>query len=147
VAVTGLPIPHLEVSARLNYLYNFKNYRPALGYLYGNQIPPPVKDAQAGQAGWVNFAASYEFPDTFHWGVNGYYFMQFNLNVYDMLDGSSNPGRQYNDFGKVSILAIGPGVLWEASAHDKLFFNFYYQTMADNWTESDVFNLHWIHGF
>jgi hypothetical protein len=52
-AATVLPLPHLEVSARLYFLYNFKNDRPALGYLYGLQIPPAVKRSQAGQAGWV----------------------------------------------------------------------------------------------
>ena len=60
-AMTVLPLPHLEISARFNYLYNFKNDKPAIGsQLYSLTVPPAVKSVQAGQAGWVNFAASYE---------------------------------------------------------------------------------------
>jgi hypothetical protein len=111
-------------------------------------VPPRVKDAQAGQAGWVNFAASYEPIQTLHLGVNGYYFMQLNLDLYEMQDGSSNPGLWANgDTGKASFLGIGPGVLWDASAHDKLFANVYFQTMVRNRVQSNVVNLHWIHGF
>ena len=109
LAMTVMPLPHLEISARLNYLYNFKNFRPALGRLYMNEEPPAVKSAQAGQAGWINFAASYEILSGFNIGVNGYYFHQFNLDLWEMLDGSSNPGIQYADLGKLRILAIGPG--------------------------------------
>ena len=49
--------------------------------------------------------------------------------------------------GLASILAIGPGALWEFGAHDKLFANVYFQTSVHNLAQSDVFNLHWIHGF
>jgi hypothetical protein len=147
-AATVLPLPHLEISARLHYLYNFKNDRPALGYLYGLQIPPPVRRSQAGQAGWVNFAASYEILHGLHLGVNGYYFLQFNLDLFEMRDGSSNDGHQFlNDSGKASFLGIGPGAFWEVGEHDKLFANVYFQTMVHNRAVSKVFNLHWIHGF
>jgi hypothetical protein len=146
-AATLLPFPHLEITARLNYLYNFKNYRPALGYLYSLQIPPAVDYAQAGQAGWVNFAASYEVVHGLHIGANGYYFYQFNQDLFQMHDGSSNPGQFLNDSGKASFLGIGPGVFWEAAEHDKLFANVYFQTAVRNHTQANVFNLRWIHGF
>jgi hypothetical protein len=156
-AATVLPLPHLEISARLNYLYNFKNDRPAIGSkLYALSMPPPVKDAQAGQAGWVNFAASYEILPTFHLGVNGYYFQQFNLDLYEMQDGSSGSGggrgpasgeRNFYDTGKASFFGIGPGLLWEAGPHDRLFANVYFQTLVHNRAQSKVFNLHWVHGF
>jgi len=153
-AATVLPLPHLELSVRLNYLYNFKNWRPALGRYYSQSSAPDsialggtVRSAQAGQAGWANFAASYEFLAGLHVGVNGYYFQQFNLDLYEMQDGSSNPGTGFGDSGLASILAIGPGALWEFTAHDKLFANVYFQTMVHNWTQSKIFNLHWIHGF
>jgi hypothetical protein len=146
-AATVLPLPHLEVSWRLHYLYNFRNDRPALGYLYRLQIPPAVKSAQAGQAGWVNFAASYEVLHGLHVGVNGYYFLQFNLDLFQMRDGSSNPGTFFNDSGKASVLGIGPGAFWEVGDHDKLYANVYFQTLVRNRAESKVVNLHWIHGF
>jgi hypothetical protein len=156
-AATVLPVPHLEISARLNYLYNFKNNRPAIGSkLYGLSMPPPVKDSQAGQAGWLNFAASYEVLPSLHVGVNGYYFMQLNLDLYEMQDGSSGSGggrgpasgeRNFYDTGKASFLGIGPGLLWEADPHNKFFANLYFQTMVHNRAQSKVLNLHWIHGF
>ena len=64
-----------------------------------------------------------------------------------MQDGSSNPGTGFGDTGLASILAIGPGLLWEFVAHDKLFANVYFQTSVDNLAQSTVFNLHWVHGF
>ena len=147
IAATVLPIPHLELSVRLNYLYNFKNVRPALGYLYGLQVPPAVKDARAGQAGWLNFAASYEVVHPLHVGVNGYYFQQLNLDLWEMQDGSSNPGTSFADNGKLRFLGIGPGAMFDFGEHDKLFANVYFQTMVHNGAESTVFNLHYIHGF
>jgi hypothetical protein len=49
--------------------------------------------------------------------------------------------------GKASVLGIGPGAFWEAGDHDKLFANVYFQTAVHNRPESNVVNLHWIHGF
>ncbi len=153
-AATVLPLPHLEVSARIHYLYNFKNYRPALGYLYGLQLQPQnlvgsgLKSAQAGQAGWVNFTVSYEVLHGLHLGANGYYFLQFNLDKWEYFDGSSDAGTNaYNDSGKASVLGIGPGLLWEIGQHDKLFANVYFPAMVHNRAESTVLNLHWVHGF
>lgn len=146
-AATVLPLPGLELSARLHYLYNFANVRPALGRLYGLQVPPAVKSAQAGQAGWVNFAASYEILEGFRLGANGYYFHQLNLDLWRMQDGSSNPGVQFADTGKARLFALGPGVMWAPADHDKLFANFYFQTMAYNQPQANVLNLRWVHGF
>ena len=146
-AATVLPFPHFEVSARVHYLYNFKNVRPALGRLYSNEVPPPVKSAQAGQAGWVNFATSYELFKDFRIGANGYYFQQFNLDLWEMLDGTSNPGISYADTGKLRIFSIGPGLMWSPADHDKLYANFYMQLLVENGPQSNVLNLRWVHGF
>jgi hypothetical protein len=146
-AATVLPLPHLELSVRLHYLYNFKNMRPALGRLYGNEVPPPVKSAQAGQAGWINFASSYEILRGFHLGANGYYFHQFNLDLWEMLDGTSNPGLSFADTGKLRIFGVGPGVMWSVADHDKLFANVYFQLLVENGPQSNVVNLRWVHGF
>jgi len=146
-AATVVPLPHLEISARLHYLYNFQNHRPAFGRFYSLQNPPAIDGAQAGQAGWVNFAASYEIVDTFHIGPNGYYFHQFNLDKWELLDGTSEPGLRFHDTGKRRLFAIGPGVLWRAAEHDKLFANVYFQLLSENGPEGNVVNLRWVHGF
>ena len=147
-AATVLPLPHLEISARLHYLYNFPNERPALGRLYSLQVPPQVERARAGQAAWVNFATSYEVLHDFHVGLNGYYFAQLNLDWYQMHDGSTNQGIFNTDLGKASFLGIGPGLMWSVDEHDKLFANFYTQTGVRNWPKADlIVNLRFIHGF
>jgi hypothetical protein len=160
-AVTVLPLPHLELSARFNYLYNLKNNRPALGRLYGLQVQPQnvvgsgLESAQAGQAGWVNFTLSYELLHLLdvqsphvYLGVNGYYFQQLNLDKWEYFDGSSVSGKNiYNDDGKASVLGIGPGTLIELGPHDRLYANVYFQTLVRNRADTTVFNLHWTHGF
>lgn len=146
-AATVLPLPQLELSVRLHYLYNFKNVRPALGRLYSNQVPPPVESAQAGQAGWINFASSYEIFRDFHLGANGYYFQQFNLDLWEMLDGTSNPGVSFADGGKQRIFGIGPGLMWGFGEHEKVFANVYFQLLVENGPQANVFNLRWVHGF
>lgn len=154
-AGTVLPWPWLELSLRLNYLYNFKNYRPALGSrMYDLEEPPKVKSVQAGQAGWVNFAASMGlFPhlvsvDTgLNIGVNGYYFHQFNLDLWEMQDGSSNPGLLFMDTGKAKFFALGPGIFWKATKHDKFFVNVYFQLIAEHKAQCNIVNLRWVHGF
>jgi len=147
-AATVLPLPHLEVSWRLHYLYNFANEKPALGRLYTLQVPPDVKRSRAGQAVWANFAASYEILHGFDVGVNGYYFAQLKLDWYEMGDGSTNQGIFNTDLGKASFLGIGPGLMWSVDEHDKLFANVYTQTAVRNWPVADlIVNLRWIHGF
>jgi len=146
-AATVVPFPRFELSVRLHYLYNFKTHRPALGRLYSNEVPPAIKSAQAGQAAWINFATSYEVLDHFHLGANGYYFHQINLDLWEMQDGSSNPGTQFADTGKARILAIGPGLMWSVGDHEKLFANFYVQTTVHNGPQANVLNLRWVHGF
>jgi hypothetical protein len=145
-AVTVLPIHRLEISARFHYLYNFRNDRPA--------NPPPVMpavvSAQAGQAFWVNYAASFEVVEKLHVGVNGYYFAQFTDDQYTYADGSKNNGQavpELGDEGRAKFLTIGPGVFWDVGKQDKLFFNAYFTLLADNHPSSSLFNLHYIHSF
>ena len=109
---------------------------------------PPIASAQAGQAGWINFATSVDVYKGLNIGLNGYYFHQFNLDRWDWMDGTSYPGLMYNDSGKLRILAAGAGVMWAPPAkHDRLFFNYYHQILVENGLKSDVFNLRWVHGF
>jgi hypothetical protein len=144
-ALTFLPFAGFELSARLNYLYNFTNHRPA-GIPPAPPGAPTVSSAQAGQAGWVNFAASYAIVSSFRFGVNGYYFQQFTTDTYRYSDGSENSGTPA-DSGKASFLGIGPGAAWDADQNNKLLVNFYFQTVVKNVPQSDVLNLHYIHSF
>jgi hypothetical protein len=145
-AVTVLPIHRLEISARFHYLYNFTNNRPA----NPPPIMPGVVGAQAGQAFWVNYAASVEIIDRFHLGVNGYYFAQFTDDEYTYADGTRNNGQaepELGDEGRAKLLTIGPGLFWDADKQNKLFLNAYFTLVADNRSSSTVFNLHYIHSF
>ena len=147
-AATIMPIEHWEISARFHFLYNFKTQRPAFGRFYSLQNPPAIDSAQAGTSGWVNFATSYEIFESFHVGANGYYFHQFNLDSWNLLDGSSEPGLRFHDTGKRKILAVGPGVLWHATKQDHLFANGYTQLLSEHGPDADLtINLRWVHGF
>lgn len=145
-AVTGLPIKHLELSARFHYLYNAENLRPA--------NPPPVMpavvSAKAGQAFWVNFTASYEIIEKLHLGVNGYFFTQFTDDRYTYADGTQNNGEAVpalGDEGRARFLSLGPGVFWDVNKENKLFANAYFPLFSYNRPSSMVFNLHYIHSF
>ena len=145
-AVTVLPVHRLEISARFHYLYNFTNDRPA--------NPPPgmpgVVGVQAGQAFWVNYAASVEVVDRLHIGVNGYFFAQLTDDEYTYADGTKNNGQavpELGDEGKAKFLTVGPGAFWDVDKENKLFFNAYFTVLADNRPSSMVFNLHYIHSF
>lgn len=145
-AITVLPVHRLEISARVTYLYNFTNHRPA------NPFPvyPPVDSVKAGQAGWINFAASFEVLNTLHLGVNGYYFRQFTEDRYTYTDGTSGTGPSnyvLGDFGPAQMLALGPGLFWDFSKTDKFFFNAYFSIKVDNRPQQTTFNLHYIHDF
>jgi hypothetical protein len=154
-AGTVLPLPYIEISARLHYLYNFKNYRPSISdRFYNLQSPPKLKSAQAGQAGWINFAASLGlFPHLIHVdtelnvGVNGFFFYQFNLDKWEYEDGTSDRGVLFMDTGKALVFAIGPGVMWKAGKHDKLFANLYFEPIVEHKAVCTVTNLRWVHGF
>jgi hypothetical protein len=145
-ALTVLPVHRLEISARLNYLYNFTNHRPA------NPFPvyPAVDSVKPGQAFWVNYAASFEVLDHVHLGVNGYYFRQLTFDRYTYVDGTSGDGPSnyvLGDQGNAKMLAIGPGVFWDATKTDKFFFNAYFSVKVTNRPQQNTFNLHYIHEF
>jgi hypothetical protein len=149
VAFTALPIPGLELSARLHYLYNFVNRRPAYS---GEGLPPSAlvapSTAQAGQAFWVNFAASYEIVRTIHLGMNGYYFTQFNDDTFTYNGAQANDnGSELGDPGRATFLAIGPGVFWDMDKQNKVFANAYFSVFADSRPDNNEFILRYIHSF
>jgi hypothetical protein len=145
-AVTVLPVHRLEISARFNYLYNFTNHRPANPF----PVDPPVASVKAGQAYWINYAASYEVLNKLHLGINGYYFKQFTDDRYTYTDGTSAPGPSnfvLGDQGMAEMLALGPGLFWDFSKNDKFFLNAYFSIKVDNRPEQNTFNFHYIHDF
>ena len=145
-AVTVLPVHRPEISARFNYLYNFTNHRPANPF----PVDPAVDSVKAGQAFWVNYAASFEVIEKVHLGVNGYYFRQLTQDRYTYADGTSADGPSnfvLGDQGLAKMIAIGPGVFWDAGKNDKLFFNAYFSVKVDNRPQQNTFNLHYIHEF
>lgn len=139
-AATWLPSPKIEVSWRAHYLYNFANYAPA-------GVTPAVVKAQAGRAGWINFATSYAVTPKFDLGINGYYFKQFSGDRWTYADGSVTDGAELGDSGEVSMFAVGPGAQWNPNEKNHWSFNVYFRTAAHNTTRGTVFNVHWIHAF
>lgn len=139
-AATVLPTPKTEISWRLLYLYNFKNNDPA-------GVPSTVTDAKAGQAAWINFAASYAIKQNLNVGLNGYFFKQFTKDKFTYQDGSTTDGQLFGDSGKAEVFAIGPGMFWKINKGNTLAVNLYFQTMAHNRARGNVFNVQWTHPF
>ena len=98
-AFTILPAPRYELSARLNYLYNFSNNAPA-----SSSPISPGTYTRAGQAVWINFATSYATMPGLNVGINGYYFKQITN---DSVDGIAQSNS------KVINLSIGPCISYE----------------------------------
>lgn len=126
-AASLFPLPKVEISWRLHYLYNFKNHDPAASYplAFDNQ---PVSDTQAGQAAWINFTTSYALTPTLHVGINGYFFRQLADN---RINGTSVAGRE-------QVLGIGPGLFWQMSGNRALWLNAYTETAVRNRTRNSL---------
>ncbi len=135
-AVTVLPTPKTEISWRLHYLYNFSNNNPGL---------PQTRSDKAGQAGWVNFTASYAVKPNLNIGINGYYFKQFTNDAYS--SSIPNIGQLTGDTGKAMVFAIGPGAAWKPDAKNFWFLDLYDQVEAKNRTRGIQLNLRWLHAF
>jgi len=133
LAVTLLPIPKWEVSVRFNYDYNFSTSR--------GSNPPQIpgfafNDGHAGQAAWLNFAASYEVIEGVRPGLNGFWLQQLTN---DSTNGISVPGTQ------VEQLYLGPGVNWQVNKTSVANFNVYLPISAKNTPAGPQFNILYIH--
>ncbi|MBU9172109.1 transporter [Burkholderia gladioli] len=124
-AASLFPLPKVELSWRLHYLYNFRNHDPSASYplAFNNQ---PVGDTQAGQAAWINFATSYALTPSLHVGVNGYFFRQLGD---DRINGTSVAGRE-------QVLGIGPGLFWQMTRTRALWLNAYTETAVRDRTRN-----------
>lgn len=132
-AMTVLPVAGLEISARLNYLYNFQNNHPA-----SSTALPPGTNYHAGQAGWVNFDASYTIAPGLDVGVNGYYFKQFTE---DRTDGIPQHGSQTTN------VSIGPGATYALNKTNYLFGNAYLPVIEKNTASGFHLVFRWVHVF
>ena len=98
-----------------------------------------LEEIQAGQAVHANFAGAYEIvPQTLRVGVNGYYLKQ----VTDLeVNGDDVKGQ------REEVFAVGPGAVYHLSPDNHLFFNAYFETVAENRPEGYRLNLRWTHHF
>jgi hypothetical protein len=122
-----MPAPRWEMSGRLHNLHNFKNDDPASSspLLFEGQ---PVRNTQAGDAAWANFAASYEVMPKLSVGLNGYYFKQ--------LEDDKVNGHTLED-SREKVLGIGPGLFWKASESEGFWLNLYNETNVENRAKND----------
>lgn len=119
------------VSARLHYLYNFKNDNP--GYGYGD-----VSDVQAGQALHANFATEYAVTDKLRLGVNGYWLDQITDTK---VDGHGLSGR------REKVWAVGPGSMYSFSPDDHIFANAYFEQDVKSRPEGTRLVFRYTHHF
>lgn len=130
-AMTYLPTPKVELSTRINYLYNFTNDDP-------NAAPPGVLDFKAGDALWANFTASYEVWPSVRLGVNGYYFQQ--------LSEDKENGHRAND-SRTTDFSMGPGGAWQIDRNNVVLSNVYVPVTEKNTVSGFHMNFRWIHMF
>lgn len=134
-AVTVLPTPQWEISARLNYVYNFRADKAA--------NPPPVpgfafRNGKAGDAAWLNFATSYALGPSFRLGLAGYYLKQLR-------DNETN-GQRVADT-KQTQFYLGPGASWQFDRRNILNANFYAPVEVKNAAAGNNVNFQYIHVF
>ncbi len=126
-AATWMPAPRWEASWRLYYLHNFRNDEPASSSPLSFR-GESVRNTQAGNAAWINFATSYEVLPNISVGLNGYYFKQLS-------DDRVN-GHRLED-SREQVLGIGPGMFWKIEDGKGFWLNAYHETDAENRAQND----------
>ncbi|SON93458.1 conserved exported hypothetical protein [Xanthomonas citri pv. fuscans] len=132
-AFTVLPTPRWELSARINYIYNFRSERRP-------NLPPgfDFRNGQAGDAGWINFATSWEVAPKLRLGINAYYLTQFR-------DNRTNDQRVPDS--RQRAFYAGPGGVWRFDAKNILFANVYLPVEVRNAASGNNVNFEYVHVF
>jgi hypothetical protein len=141
-AMTVMPTPKTEFSMRLHYLYNFANNNPGANLSDGPQFaqadPFVIRNFRAGQAVWINFAASYKVLPNLEVGVNGYWFRQITDDYVDGIQQTAD---------RTTNLSLGPGAQWTVNRSNYVFVNMYLPVVERNTYSGFHMNLRWIHVF
>ncbi|HTS19266.1 MAG TPA: transporter [Verrucomicrobiae bacterium] len=125
---TWFVLPQWTMSLRFHYLWNDRNDDPAGG----------LDSEQPGQSIHANFATEYEVvPQHLRIGMNGYFFEQITDS---QVDGNNVPGHE-------QVVALGPGLLWDITQNDHVFFDAYYEFAAKYRPEGQRYTLRWVHHF
>ncbi|KAB7765218.1 SphA family protein [Xanthomonas maliensis] len=132
-AFTVQPTDNWEISARVNYIYNFRTDR-------AGGVPPipgfQFRNGQAGDGVWVNLASSYKVSPQLRLGVNGYYLQQLK-------DNETN-GLRVED-SKRKLFYLGPGLSWQAGPGNFLNVNLYLPVDVKNSPAGPTFNVMLVH--
>jgi hypothetical protein len=108
-AVTWLPTPQWELSAKFMYDFNTRQEDYAPG--------PPVKvDRTPGQEFHVDFNTSYAVMPNLRAGVGGYYYRQVTNDDYHNLDNFPEPLRavlEDLEDDQSQVWALGPGIWYQ----------------------------------
>jgi hypothetical protein len=124
--------PKWTASWRIHYLWNAENDDPNRNFVGAD-------DTQAGQALHLNFATDYEVIEKrLRLGLNGYYLKQIT-------DTQANGHDVYDSMEQV--FGIGPGAVFHYSQNTHFFFNFYFETAAENRPEGYRMTLRWVQHF
>ncbi len=108
-AVTWLPAPAIELSAKFMYDFNTRQD----DFLPG---PPVNLDRTPGDEFHVDFAASYAVQPNLRLGVSGYYYRQVEDDDYHGLDAFPEPLRaalEGMEGAQSRVWALGPGVWYQ----------------------------------
>lgn len=123
---TLLPLPHWEISWRVNYIHNFDYSRGGV-------------TRHTGDGAWLNFTASHEIFKDFYLGLNGYWLKQLEA---DEIGGVKVPNS------KQELLHIGPGFHYSFTPKDVLNFNVYFDAVNKNtFSHGAAVNIQYAHQF
>ena len=109
LAVTYLPIPPLELSAK--FMYDFNTYQR--NYVSG--IPFMV-NRDPGQEFHFDFNVSWGIADNWRAGINGYFYAQTTSDDYDNIEDAPAPLRpalKAEEENKSRAIALGPGIMYK----------------------------------